>query len=291
MTGEPTAPLPVSPPDGGARQFSQAWADSLAQVLGQIAGAPLAVENLAEMPVEVPASDANDLQLVVITAGALRGEMSLRIPKVSALGVARLFLGEPQDDGTELQPDHRQALEELVRQVAGHVATAVKSRWGEVQFQVETAAAPSWASGASGWLGSTASKPCPVWVEWKLSAALHSGLVSASHAKADVAAQALASATPPATPGPVAEGNLALLMDVALEVTLRFGERNLLLREILELGAGSVVELDRKVGEPADLLLDGRIVARGEVVVVDGNYGLRVLELMSPAAVALRGEA
>ena len=75
---------------------------------------------------------------------------------------------------------------------------------------------------------------------------------------------------------------LDLLMDVELDVTLRFGRRSMLLREVLELDAGSVVELDRQVQEPADLLLDGRLIARGEVVVLEGNYGLRVLEIVSP---------
>ncbi|MBZ5706027.1 MAG: flagellar motor switch protein FliN [Acidobacteriia bacterium] len=78
------------------------------------------------------------------------------------------------------------------------------------------------------------------------------------------------------------EGKLDLLMDVELDLTLRFGGRRMLLREILELSAGSVVELDRQVQEPADLLLDGRLIARGEVVVVDGSYGLRVTELVAP---------
>ena len=57
----------------------------------------------------------------------------------------------------------------------------------------------------------------------------------------------------------------------------------MLLREIMELDAGSVVELDRQVQEPVDLLLAGRLIARGEVVVVNGNYGLRVLEVVSPS--------
>ena len=55
----------------------------------------------------------------------------------------------------------------------------------------------------------------------------------------------------------------------------------MLLREVLELNAGAVVELDRKLKEPVDLLVDGRLIARGEVVVVDGNYGLRVTSLVS----------
>ena len=296
MSGEPAAPplASASAPsaEGEARQFSQRWAESLAQVLGQISGAALPVENLTEMPPEVPAPEANDLLLVVAASGMLRGEMSLRIPRVSALSLAQLFSGEAQDAAVEIQPDHRQAIEELLRQVAGYVATAVKPRWGEVQFQVETAAAPSWAAGASGWLGSAGALPCRVWVEWKLSAALHAALVTASPAAADAAGDAPKAPTlPPPKADPAVAGNLDLLMDVGLEVTLRFGERNLLLREILELGAGSVVELNRKVGEPADLLLDGRVVARGEVVVVDGNYGLRVLEVIPPAVASLRSGA
>jgi len=76
--------------------------------------------------------------------------------------------------------------------------------------------------------------------------------------------------------------NLGLLLDVELNVTLRFGQRQLTLREVMELTAGSVVELDRQVEEPVELLLDGKVIARGEAVVVDGNYGLRVIEVMQP---------
>ena len=68
-------------------------------------------------------------------------------------------------------------------------------------------------------------------------------------------------------------------MDVELKLALRFGSRRMLLQEILDLGTGAVVELDRRVQEPVELLLDGKLVARGEVVVVDGNYGLRVTEM------------
>lgn len=70
-------------------------------------------------------------------------------------------------------------------------------------------------------------------------------------------------------------------MDVELVVTLRFGGRRMLLKDILDLCTGSVVELDQQVQEPVDLLLDGKLIARGEVVVVDGNYGLRITELLS----------
>lgn len=76
--------------------------------------------------------------------------------------------------------------------------------------------------------------------------------------------------------------NLDLVLDVELNVTLRFGQRLMSLREVLDLTSGSVIELDRQVDEPVELLLDGKVIARGEAVVVDGNYGLRVTEVPQP---------
>jgi flagellar motor switch protein FliN len=74
--------------------------------------------------------------------------------------------------------------------------------------------------------------------------------------------------------------DVSLLENVQIEVTLQFGERRLPLREIGELRSGSVVELDKYIQDPAELLLGDRVIARGEVVVVDGNYGLRVTEVV-----------
>ena len=78
------------------------------------------------------------------------------------------------------------------------------------------------------------------------------------------------------------DSNLDLLLDVELDASLRFGQREMLLREILELRPGSVVELNRQLQEPAELLVGGRIIARGEVVIVDGNYGLRITDIVQP---------
>jgi flagellar motor switch protein FliN len=83
------------------------------------------------------------------------------------------------------------------------------------------------------------------------------------------------------TPTAVGPG-VELLLDVELEASLRFGCRELPLSEILDLGAGDVVELDRQVTDPVDLIVGDKIVARGEVVLVNGNFGLRVTEVATP---------
>ncbi len=80
----------------------------------------------------------------------------------------------------------------------------------------------------------------------------------------------------------ITSGNLGLVMDVELQISLRFGQRQLSLREVMDLNSGSVVELDREVDEPVELILDGRVIARGEAVIVDGNYGVRVTEVLHP---------
>ena len=78
------------------------------------------------------------------------------------------------------------------------------------------------------------------------------------------------------------DGGIGLLYDIELDATLQFGSKEMLLRDVLDLGPGDVVELDRHIAEPVDLVVGDRIVARGEVVVAHGNFALRILEVATP---------
>ena len=80
---------------------------------------------------------------------------------------------------------------------------------------------------------------------------------------------------------PPARG-VELLLDIELEASLRFGSKEMPLSEVLELGPGDVVQLERHVSDPVDLIVGDKIVARGEVVLVNGNFGLRVTEVAEP---------
>ena len=82
--------------------------------------------------------------------------------------------------------------------------------------------------------------------------------------------------------GPRTKQRLDLLLDIELEATLRFGALELPLREVLELGPGDVLPLDRHVREPVELVVGDRIVAKGEVVLVGGNFALHVTEVAEP---------
>jgi flagellar motor switch protein FliN len=265
------APSPAQP--APETEYLAVWAENTSQVLTQVAAAPFALQSAVTPPPEAPAPDEHDALVTVVAAGALRGEMSLRVPRTAVLALGQTFLQEPRDPAAELKADHRDAVEELLRQVAGQVATALTPHWGEVQLRVDPGPAPSWPAAARGWLVSAPSDPIPLLLEWQLSSALVAAL------------RPVAEKTPASEPIAAAahsSDKLDIVMDAALDVTLRFGKRSMLLREVMELDAGSVVELDRHVQEPVDLLLAGRLIARGEVVVVNGNYGLRVLEIVPP---------
>jgi flagellar motor switch protein FliN len=105
--------------------------------------------------------------------------------------------------------------------------------------------------------------------------------------KADAPKAAAAAAPPAPAPQPppavpTLSPGIELLLDVELEASLRFGCREMPLGEILDLGPGDVVQLDRHVADPVDLIVGDKIVARGEVVLVNGNFGLRVTEVAAP---------
>ncbi|MBC8016290.1 MAG: flagellar motor switch phosphatase FliY [Sporomusaceae bacterium] len=76
--------------------------------------------------------------------------------------------------------------------------------------------------------------------------------------------------------------NINLIMDVPLQVTVELGRTRKLIRDILELAPGSVVELDKLAGEPVDILVNGKLIAKGEVVVIDDNFGVRITDIVSP---------
>jgi flagellar motor switch protein FliN/FliY len=84
------------------------------------------------------------------------------------------------------------------------------------------------------------------------------------------------SATPPGG------GNLSVVLDIPVKLALELGRTRLTVRELLQLGEGSVVKLDRPPGEPLDIYVNDCLVARGEVVVVNDRFGMRITDIVSP---------
>jgi len=240
--------------------YFAAWARSLERLLAQLTSATWKVETGSRPADYVPLAT-----MAIAVKGSLAGGQRLSLTTSDAGALLGLFLGQPSDVGQILDDTQREATEELVRQLCGLAASELKPQFGEVVFDV------TWGiPGSSG----------------EASSFLHASDGSRHIVLALDCDDALQQSLQPERPaGRVDEllhqGNLDLLMDVELPVMLRFGSRQASLREVLNLVAGAVVELDREVEEPVDLVLNERVIARGEVVVVDGNYGLRVLEVAS----------
>ncbi len=257
------------------RSWCEAWKACLQNVISQVSGQPATFEISSQL---LPAADT-DVWYTVVAGGAIRGEMTLRLPAASATRLARKFLGETEPaaepvDAQSITAENKEALEELLRQIAGLAATALASTaGGEVQLHLSASAAPSWSSDAIVCVQTRDEAGTSISLEIQISPALAAALQP--RVQPAPAAQKSAS-TPPSS-------SYRRLMDVGLDVKLRFGTRRMLLRDVLALSAGIVVELDNTLHSPVDLLLDGRLIAQGEVVVVDGKYGLRITDVVDPA--------
>ncbi len=263
---------PGTPLHSIADTFRKALSDVLTQTLASPWSVELKPEN-ASAP-----DDSSPLCFGLSLSGGLQGNAAFQLLLTDARSLGQKLLKEPADASSELNSDHKQSIETLLRKVADQAGAALKADYGEVSVQVSSVDAPSW-SGVTVRLGASAGPAGNFSVQVKFS----DELVAALPVPVETA-QPLPAEIPVAV-----DSNLDLLLGVDLSLTLRFGQRTLTLREILDLSSGSVIELDRRVQEPADLLLGDKLIARGEVVIVDSNYGLRITEVCDAHHHAAKG--
>jgi flagellar motor switch protein FliN len=286
-------------------KFCNTWAESLASVLEQLGVASAKVTAAEPGPAKALSSEELGVTQSAFFSGGgvLKGAQVWVAEKAAALQLAQLLMSEPLDPAAELSDTHKDAFAEFLRQVAGEMATAWKAIAGgetEIAFQAQSDSV--FVPAQSSVVQAEGDKFPAISLRFFVNSALFDALsapppAAAESAKATENANAGGSNVVPEPPplaplGPIPP-NLELLLDVELEATIRFGEREMLLREIFGLTPGAVVELNQTVNEPASLLVAGRLVARGEVVVVDGNFGLRVTEVASRVqrAAIINGEA
>jgi flagellar motor switch protein FliN len=279
-----------------------------------LASAPAQTEPLALAPAgenadasaaAPPDPAADNVSLRFKVSGRLSGSQSFHFSRSAGVLLSQILMSEPPDAAVAFNEGHLEALRELFNQFAGLAATACKARYGgavEFALEAETAPVDSKSGGSAVWEFTSADIEPTRWT-LLIDSALELSLDTTLKAQAEAAAAAPpasagappgASSSKPSSPAtspaaappsgnssdPAGTGaNLDLLLDVFLAATLRFGQKDMLLRDILELRPGSVIELNRRIQEPAELLVAGRVVARGEVVIVDGSYGLRITDV------------
>ena len=81
---------------------------------------------------------------------------------------------------------------------------------------------------------------------------------------------------------PMEKYDLDLILDIHLDVSVELGRVKMLVNDLLQLGQGSIIELNKSVGEPLEIYINNKLIARGEVVVVDERFGIRVTDIISP---------
>jgi len=211
-------------------------------------------------------------------AGGLQGSCFVTFEESQVTAINKKSLAQSASDTHDQQGN---ALDKILAAVMEGLSSALLARYGVVTFQAERATdlQPEnlVIAALAGSVGDEAVSPILLRFDDMLLASLTSPNVSEHPAQAEMAA--------------IEPANLQLVMDVELNVSLRFGQCQLPLRDVLDLNSGSVIELDRDVDDPVELLLDGKVIARGEAVIVDGNYGLRITEIPQPIASHFSGRS
>jgi len=243
--------------------FSSAFFDALARAMAKATGTPWSASAASDA-----AAPADPLRIRLTVTGGLPGDFRLEFHGEEAAVLARKCLRKEEASEAECS----QALLQLVEATTGPFCSVLAPQFGKcsiaVSLATEAAAEGASVVAFSGVAEDGTLVSLRMVIEPALAEALASSREDGFETLEDV----------PLLP----QVNLELVMDVELNVTLRFGQRQLTLREVLDLTSGSVIELDRQVEEPVELLLEGKVIARVEAVVIDGNYGLRVTEVPRP---------
>ena len=238
--------------------FIEALSTAAAQALSKKTSAAWTV-TADDKPKPVP--PGTQLLTILVVAEPSKAEAAIQISAESALSLAAALSGAAAPP-KQFQAEHAEAVRVLLAEACEKAVEVLAGTHVKLQLAKAITWTPATQISFAGSDGASKS------IQFQL-------LLTADWPK-----NAGAQAAPPQSVQTSKGVAASLLENVEIEVTLQFGERRLPLREIGELRSGSVVELDKYVHDPAELLLGDRVVARGEVVVVDGNYGLRITEVV-----------
>jgi len=272
--------------NSGFAQFIESWRQGFMQVLSELGLKSAKVEfvDAKTCAGRIPKAGDKSYRLILAGSGSVRGTLKFVTTETEALKLSLLLSPSVEKGSTLFGDEERDRSTELICRAAAKFMPL----WNRENAKLDLAPANASSTGPDsicGGLRIAAENFGPITILLVPSAEFVQFIREPGAATAATVSPAPAKETPkgaptmPANQPAEANSNLGLLFNVQLEATIRFGGRQLLLRDILSLSPGSVIELDRQVSEPAELLVAGRLVARGEVVVVDGNFGLRVTEL------------
>ncbi len=212
-----------------------------------------------------------------LATGRFEGTLTLGVATQDAGRLASLVMGFEEPPGDDVVVDSFQ-------EMAQQVASAVTVKFGpELKLGVSgPLTSVSSAEGGADWLTLGLG-------DLTLQLAVWHHLAEVTSATATAASGTPTPAEPPhAAPrvapasGSAAPSNLELILDIELPLWVRFGETAMTLQALTKVGPGTTLDLERSPDDPVDMMVNNTVIARGEVVVVGGNYGIRVTEVVSP---------
>lgn len=265
-----------------AHDYLAFWNDVIAGALERRVTRGVTVAPVAE-PHAAPSKEDGGVYLRVF--GGKAGEQLMWLSSADALRLATAQVGEVSSDVSALSSEQREEIVTMFQQLATMVPAADWLGF-DGELEVSEAAPAEWQPAvAATFRFSTPDGPlCDLYsflsADFVAALAAKAQSPPPSHHTGETVLSTPAEATRTAS-APIHDVNLDLLMDVELDATLRFGQRRMPLGEILAIAPGAVVELDQQVHDPAELLIGDKVIALGEIVVVDGNYGFRVTGLAS----------
>jgi flagellar motor switch protein FliN len=239
--------------------FVEALPAAVGQVFSEKNSAPWTI-TVDEKPKPFPAGA--QLLTLLLVAEPSKAEAVIQISLESTLLLVAA-LSETATVPEQFQPEHAQVVRAALAKACEKAAGTLPG----TQVKLQLAKSVSWTPARQVTLGGTDGASGKIQLQV---------LFTADWPQVGTASDA----APTQISRPAKGVTVSVLENVEIDVILQFGERQLPLRDIGELRSGSVIELDKLVNDPAELLLAGRVVARGEVVIVDGNYGLRVTEVV-----------
>ncbi|HEY3400185.1 MAG TPA: flagellar motor switch protein FliN [Geothrix sp.] len=287
-----------------------AFAESMASVFSMLTGREFQLKSAPGALMDTAGAAAlHEGSTILVKANyqkGLNGALFFTLPLKEGTMLVDLMLGGEGAPATELVGDSKDALAETFNQVMGSANQTLSDLAGET-FAIANvdilALAPEAAAfaehlgqgsfqditlpTAQDALSTTVHLLFPDLLLQQLKRKLGLGEAPAPAAlpPPPAAAAAAPSQRAPVASGPVADqGNLDLLLDIQLPVVVRMGQTEMQMGELLKLTPGSILELNRSADAPVELLVNGKHIARGEVVVVDGNFAFRITEIDSRAA-------
>jgi len=208
----------------------------------------------------------------------LAGGHNLVIPQSAGLTLARLVLGEDTTEPGVVTSDHEDALRDIVNQMLASASSSLNQFFSKpVMLAFAELRRVDRVEG--GVPADATVVLAPVVVD-----GVEHGQIALT-IPPSVCADAAALLAPAAEPGGAdveRTPGLEMILDITMTVTVELGRTRMLIKDILALGPGSVIELDKLAGEPVDLLVNERPIAKGEVVVIDDNFGVRLTQISQP---------